>query len=131
MFPHFSEKFYLSTGRPRLASWTPLAGPLPGAPGPAGLFARLGPLPVWVLLFGRGPETGRCPASRDPCHAPLLRESLLPLPLSGQDRGAGLRLVSGLPGTAPAAGLPIPVLIVGRPMVALVAERALLSLRGP
>lgn len=96
-----------------------------------GLFPRVGPLPVWVLLFGRGPETGRCPASRDPCHAPLLRESPLPLPLSGQDREAGFRLVSGLPETAAAAGLPLPVLVVGRLVADLVAGRALLTLRAP
>jgi len=86
---------------------------------------------VWVLLFGRGPETGRCPASRDPCHAPLLRESLLPLPLSGQDRDAGFRLVSSLPETAPGAGLPTLAVAVGRLVADLVAERSMLTLRAP
>jgi hypothetical protein len=95
------------------------------------MFPRAGPLPVWVLLFGRGPEAGRCPASRDPCHAPLLRESPLPLPLSGQDRGVGFRLVSGLPETAPGAGLPTLTVVVGRLAADLVAGRALLTLRAP
>ena len=107
-----------------------MLAPCPGPLVPAGLFTRLGPLPpVWVLLFGRGPELGLRVPSRNSYPGLLLLDPLLLLP--GHERGTGFRLVSGLPETAPGAGLPTLAVVVGRLVVDLIAGRALLRLRAP
>lgn len=106
-----------------------MLAPCPGPLDP-GLFPRPGPLPpVWVLLFGLGPELGLRAPSRGAYPWLLLRESLLPLP--DHERGSGFLLVSGLPEIAPGAGLPTRALVAGRLDVDLVEGPVLLYFRGP
>jgi hypothetical protein len=108
----------------RLVSGLPVADPGAGLLTPAPVVGLLAADLVAgrALLSRRGPKPGTVPG-------PLLFGSLFLV--LGQGRWSGFLLTSGFPMADPGAGLPMPVLIVGRLVVGRDVGLYVLSPRGP